>query len=107
MTIIVTGAAGFIGMHLAERLLQQGETVVGVDNFNTYYDPVLKELRATHLARYPLFQLQRTDIADSDGMLKLVRDTGAERVVHLAAQAGVRYSIEQPFAYERSNLAGH
>jgi len=107
MTVIVTGAAGFIGMHLAERLLQRGETVFGVDNFNTYYDPALKDLRAAHLVRYPRFKLQRTDIADSDVMLKLVRETGAKEVVHLAAQAGVRYSIEHPFAYERSNLAGH
>jgi UDP-glucuronate 4-epimerase len=107
MTILVTGAAGFIGMHVAERLLQRGESVVGVDNFNDYYDPALKTLRAERLAAWPGFRMVRADIADPDPMLALVRDTGCKRVVHLAAQAGVRYSIEHPFAYERSNLAGH
>jgi UDP-glucuronate 4-epimerase len=107
MTVIVTGAAGFIGMHVAERLLQRGETVVGVDIFNDYYDPALKDLRAERLASYPAFRMVRADIAEPEAMLALVRETGSKRVVHLAAQAGVRYSIEHPFAYERSNLAGH
>lgn len=107
MTVIVTGAAGFIGMHVAERLLERGETVVGVDVFNDYYDPSLKDLRAERLARHPGFRMERADIADAPAMLALVQATGADRVVHLAAQAGVRYSIENPFAYERSNLAGH
>ncbi|WAC59173.1 SDR family NAD(P)-dependent oxidoreductase [Brevundimonas sp. SL130] len=105
--ILVTGAAGFIGMHTAERLLGRGETVIGVDNFNDYYDPALKEARAARLEVRDGFTMVRADIADHEQMLALVRDKGVERIVHLAAQAGVRYSIENPFAYERSNLAGH
>ena len=107
MTVIVTGAAGFVGMHVAERLLQRGETVVGVDEFNAYYDVALKDLRADRLAAYPAFRMVRADIADAEAMNELVRSSGAKRVVHLAAQAGVRYSIENPFAYQRSNLQGH
>ena len=105
--IHVTGAAGFIGMHVAERLLHRGEVVVGVDVFNAYYDPALKEARAERLASHPAFRMERADIADENAMLTLVKATGAKRVIHLAAQAGVRYSIEHPFAYEHSNLKGH
>lgn len=105
--IIVTGAAGFIGMHTAERLLDRGETVIGVDVFNDYYDPALKEARAARLESREGFHMVRADIADHEQMKALVADSGAKRIVHLAAQAGVRYSIENPFAYERSNLAGH
>jgi len=105
--IIVTGAAGFIGMHTAERLLDRGETVIGVDSFNDYYDPALKEARAARLEAYANFRMVRADIADHERMRALVAESGAKRIVHLAAQAGVRYSIENPFAYERSNLAGH
>lgn len=105
--IIVTGAAGFIGMHTAERLLDRGETVIGVDVFNDYYDPALKEARAARLEAREGFRMVRADIADHEQMKALVADSGTERIVHLAAQAGVRYSIENPFAYERSNLAGH
>ncbi len=107
MTVVVTGAAGFVGMHVAERLLQRGETVVGVDDFNPYYEPALKEARAARLAVWPGFRMVRADIADEGGTRALIGDTGAKRVVHLAAQAGVRYSIDHPFAYERSNLRGH
>ena len=107
MPVIVTGAAGFIGMHVAERLLLRGERVVGVDVFNDYYDPALKEARAARLAAHPGFRLARMDVADAAAFEGLVKETGARRVVHLAAQAGVRYSIDHPFAYERSNLAGH
>lgn len=107
MTIIVTGAAGFIGMHVAERLLKRGETVIGVDNFNDYYDPALKDVRAERLAAYPAFRMVRADISEPEDMLALVKDNACKRIVHLAAQAGVRYSIEHPFAYEKSNLAGH
>lgn len=80
--------------------------MVGIDNFNTYYDPALKEGRVARLAG-PNFRLERLDIADAEAVARVVRESGADRVVHLAAQAGVRYSIDNPFAYERSNLAGH
>lgn len=107
MTVIVTGAAGFVGAHVAERLLQRGERVIGVDEFNAYYDVSLKDLRAERLSAHPSFRMVRADIADAEAMMELVRSSGARRVVHLAAQAGVRYSIENPFAYQRSNLQGH
>lgn len=105
--IIVTGAAGFIGHAVAHRLLARGERVIGVDIVNDYYDPSLKEARLATFDGHENFTFMRMDIADADGMAKLVSDNGVVRVVHLAAQAGVRYSIENPFAYERSNLAGH
>lgn len=105
--VLVTGAAGFVGMHVAERLLQRGEQVVGLDVFNAYYDPALKAARAARLAAYPGFSLVRADVAEADALAGLVAGRGITRVVHLAAQAGVRYSLENPFAYERSNLAGH
>ena len=107
MAVIVTGAAGFIGMHVAERLLARGESVVGVDSFNAYYDPALKEARAARLVAHPAFRLVRLDIADAPALQDVFSDARADRVVHLAAQAGVRYSIEQPFAYEAANLKGH
>lgn len=105
--IIVTGAAGFVGYHVAERLLQRGERVIGVDVFNAYYDPALKEARAARLMGRDGFEMVRLDIAEHEAFSALVAESGARRVVHLAAQAGVRYSIDNPFAYERSNLAGH
>ncbi|MFN0047046.1 MAG: SDR family NAD(P)-dependent oxidoreductase [Sphingorhabdus sp.] len=105
--IIVTGAAGFIGHAVAHRLLARGEKVIGVDIVNDYYDPALKEARLATFDGRDNFDFVRMDIADAEGMAKLVRDNSVVRVVHLAAQAGVRYSIENPFAYERSNLAGH
>ncbi|MDB5460216.1 MAG: NAD-dependent epimerase/dehydratase [Caulobacteraceae bacterium] len=107
MTVIVTGAAGFIGMHVCERLLSRGERVIGVDNFNAYYDPALKEARAARLAAYNGFEMARLDIADAAALETLARRAKPTCVVHLAAQAGVRYSLDNPFAYERSNLAGH
>jgi UDP-glucuronate 4-epimerase len=106
-TVLVTGAAGFIGFHVAERLLSRGETVIGLDLFNDYYDPALKEGRAAKLAERPAFRMLRMDFADAQAVRALVRAEGIRRVIHLGAQAGVRYSIENPFAYERSNLAGH
>ncbi|MCA3717546.1 MAG: NAD-dependent epimerase/dehydratase family protein [Brevundimonas sp.] len=105
--ILVTGAAGFVGMHVADRLLQRGETVIGVDDFNAYYDPTLKDLRAARLEGQPGFRMIRGDIAEPDLVAGIMRSEGVRRVVHLAAQAGVRYSIENPLAYQRSNLAGH
>jgi UDP-glucuronate 4-epimerase len=105
--ILVTGAAGFIGHAVAHRLLARGERVIGVDIVNDYYDPALKEARLATFAGINSFAFERIDIADAAKMAALVRDHKVVRVVHLAAQAGVRYSIENPFAYERSNLAGH
>jgi len=107
MTIVVTGAAGFIGFHVAARLLDRGETVVGVDDFNPYYDPALKQARAARLEGRPGFSLVRADVAEPEGFARLVRDSGADRVVHLAAQAGVRWSLDHPFDYQRANLQGH
>jgi len=107
MSVIVTGAAGFIGCFTAERLLDRGETVIGVDEFNAYYDVGLKEARAARLATRPGFTMVRMDIADAEAFKALTVGSGADRIVHLAAQAGVRYSLQNPFAYERSNLAGH
>ncbi|MEJ8629943.1 SDR family NAD(P)-dependent oxidoreductase [Sphingomonas sp. I4] len=105
--ILVTGAAGFIGHATAHRLLQRGETVIGVDIVNDYYDPALKEARLATLAGQDRFSFHRMDIADAGAVRALVADHGITRVVHLAAQAGVRHSIDNPFAYERSNTAGH
>ncbi|MEZ5654604.1 MAG: SDR family NAD(P)-dependent oxidoreductase [Sphingobium sp.] len=105
--VLVTGAAGFIGHATAHRLLDRGETVIGVDIVNDYYDPALKEARLATFEGKPGFTFHRMDIADADGIAKLVRDNGIRRVVHLAAQAGVRYSLDNPFAYQHSNLAGH
>jgi UDP-glucuronate 4-epimerase len=105
--ILVTGAAGFIGHSVAHRLLDRGERVIGVDIVNDYYDPALKEARLATFKDKQAFSFERMDIADAPAMAALVRDNAVTRVVHLAAQAGVRYSLENPFAYERSNLAGH
>lgn len=105
--ILVTGVAGFIGHATAHRLLARGETVIGVDIVNDYYDVALKEARLATFDGQAGFTFHRADITDSETMARLVRENGVDRVVHLAAQAGVRYSIDNPFAYERSNLAGH
>jgi len=105
--IIVTGAAGFIGHSVAHRLVDRGERVIGVDICNDYYDPALKEARLATFTNKQAFSFERMDIADAAAMAALVRDNEVTRVVHLAAQAGVRYSIQNPFAYEHSNLAGH
>ena len=107
LQVVVTGAAGFIGAHVSLRLLARGDTVVGVDSFNDYYDPTLKVSRASSLEGMDGFELVRADIAEVEAFQTLVDRVQPDVVVHLAAQAGVRYSIENPFAYERANLRGH
>ncbi len=106
MRILVTGAAGFIGFHLAKRLLADGNEVVGMDNLNPYYDVQLKKDRLSILAQHPRFRFHLLDLAHRTGMEDLFRSERPEIVVHLAAQAGVRYSLENPHAYVESNLAG-
>lgn len=106
MKVLVTGAAGFIGMFTARLLLERGDTVVGIDNFNDYYDVRLKEDRAKQLAEYDAFDLQRIDLADRAAMEALFRNGDFEAVVHLGAQAGVRYSLENPHSYIDSNIVG-
>ncbi|MDB5813289.1 MAG: NAD-dependent epimerase/dehydratase [Rhodocyclales bacterium] len=106
MKILVTGAAGFIGMHVCERLLARGDIVVGVDNLNDYYSPQLKHDRLQHLEPCPSFRFVKRDLADREGMTSLFEAERFDRVVHLAAQAGVRYSIQNPHAYVDSNLVG-
>jgi UDP-glucuronate 4-epimerase len=106
MRVLVTGAAGFIGYHVAERLLARGDEVVGLDNMNAYYDPSLKEARLARLSARAGFRFERADLADRGAMEALFRTGGIRRVVHLAAQAGVRYSLENPHAYADSNLTG-
>jgi UDP-glucuronate 4-epimerase len=104
--ILVTGAAGFIGYHVCRRLLAGGEDVVGLDNLNDYYDPRLKHDRLARLAGLPGWRFVHGDLADAAGVADLVRDTAAECVINLAAQAGVRWSLERPRAYVDSNLVG-
>ncbi|MFW5970377.1 MAG: NAD-dependent epimerase, partial [Halofilum sp. (in: g-proteobacteria)] len=102
---LVTGAAGFIGYHVAERLLERGDTVVGLDNLNDYYDVTLKEARLARLQPYERFRFEHVDLADRPEMERVFGD-GFDRVIHLAAQAGVRYSIENPHSYIDSNVVG-
>lgn len=105
--ILVTGAAGFIGHAVSLRLLADGESVIGIDDLNNYYDPELKIDRLANLQTQQNFRFERMDVADAPELRELVRSNSVKHVVHLAAQAGVRYSMENPFAYEHSNLAGH
>ncbi|MFO1109789.1 MAG: NAD-dependent epimerase [Bradyrhizobium sp.] len=105
-TILVTGAAGFIGFHVARRLLAEGRTVVGIDNLNDYYDPALKAARLNLLRNDPGFLFEATDLADRAAIKRLFAGHRFARVVHLAAQAGVRYSIDHPHVYAESNLEG-
>jgi UDP-glucuronate 4-epimerase len=104
--ILVTGAAGFIGFCFARRLLEAGRAVVGVDSVNDYYDPALKEKRLAELGEYPGFTFHRLDLAERSAAARLFGDSQFRRVVHLAAQAGVRYSLQNPHAYLDANLAG-
>ena len=107
MKFLVTGAAGFIGYHTAERLLAAGHQVVGIDNLNDYYDVGLKMARLDLLADKPAFQFIKLDLADREGMAQLFAEHQFQRVIQLGAQAGVRYSLENPLAYADSNLIGH
>ncbi len=106
MKHLVTGAAGFIGYHVCERLLARGDDVVGLDNLNDYYDPALKRARLDRLSRQPNFRFARAELADHPAIDALFSGERFPRVIHLAAQAGVRYSVSHPHAYSASNLAG-
>ena len=105
-SILVTGAAGFIGFHVAKRLLDHGETVIGLDSLNDYYDVRLKEARLAQLTPHERFRYVKLDLANRQGMRDLFTDEPIRRVVHLAAQAGVRYSLVNPYAYTESNIEG-
>src|SRR5204863_4677612 len=104
--VLVTGAAGFIGYHVSRRLLERGDRVTGLDNLNAYYDVQLKHDRLAQLTGQPQFEFHRLDLADKDGIARLFAEKAFDGVVHLAAQAGVRYSLVNPQAYVDSNLTG-
>ena len=103
---LVTGAAGFIGMHLCERLLARGDTVSGIDNLNNYYDPNLKQARLDRLSPHKNFDFHNADICNADALARIFETTAFDGVVNLAAQAGVRYSLENPQAYIEANIVG-
>ena len=106
MKILVTGVAGFIGMHSAKKLLDDNHEIIGIDNLNDYYDVTLKEDRLKTLAGYKNFNFLKLDIKDQKDVLDLFKKESPERVLHLAAQAGVRYSIQNPYVYIDSNIQG-
>src|SRR5476651_305560 len=105
-TILVTGAAGFIGYHVARRLAESGRSVIGVDNLNSYYDPALKQARLVELAKFPAFRFIKLDLADRAATAALFAEHRFPFVIHLAAQAGVRHSLVDPHAYASANLDG-
>ncbi|MBW6401595.1 NAD-dependent epimerase/dehydratase family protein [Roseomonas sp. HJA6] len=108
MSVLLTGAAGFIGMHVAEALLGRGEAVIGVDDLNPYYDVRLKQARLARLEGHPGFRFISADVSDRDAMLGLAEaEPGIDRIVHLAAQPGVRYSLVDPYVYVQANVMGH
>jgi UDP-glucuronate 4-epimerase len=106
MKFLITGAAGFIGFHTSQYLLDRGDTVIGVDNINDYYDPSLKEARLSQLKDNDRFTFYKRDIIDKDAVNTIFETESPEHIIHLAAQAGVRYSIENPYAYIDSNITG-
>lgn len=106
MKVLVTGAAGFIGFYLAKRFLERGDEVIGIDNLNDYYDVSLKEARLGQLQPHKNFTFYKIDISDREAMEKLFKEHKFDRVLHMAAQAGVRYSLENPYAYVNTNLVG-
>ena len=107
MSVLLTGAAGFIGFHVGRTLLDRGEQVVGIDNLNDYYDIALKEARLARLHTYPGFRFTRLDVADRDAMFRLVeREPDLRSIIHLAAQAGVRHSLRDPYTYVDANIMG-
>ncbi len=106
MRVLVTGAAGFVGAATTHRLLNRGDDVVGIDNLSPYYDPKLKSARVDHLSKKDHFEFIQMDCADQDGMANLFQEGKFDAVIHLAAQAGVRHSLEHPFAYLEANLNG-
>lgn len=107
MKFLVTGAAGFIGYHVSGRLLADGHHVIGIDNLSDYYDVSLKQARLDGLLAYDAFRFHKLDLADRQGVARLFANEGFDRVIHLGAQAGVRYSLDNPLAYGDANLIGH
>jgi UDP-glucuronate 4-epimerase len=106
MRILITGAAGFIGFHTSQHLLNRGDSVIGIDNLNDYYDPSLKEARLSRLKNHDNFSFHKIDIIDKEAVDTVFESESPDTVIHLAAQAGVRYSLENPYAYIDSNITG-
>ena len=106
MNVLISGSSGFIGFHLSKDLLDRGDAVFGIDSMNDYYDVNLKESRLKYLKKYKNFQFEKLNLTDKDSLAKVFKRFKPDRVVNLAAQAGVRYSIENPYAYLDSNLSG-
>jgi UDP-glucuronate 4-epimerase len=107
MTVLVTGAAGFIGYHVARKLAERGERVIGIDSLTEFYGTQLKRRRLTQLSTFPAFEFKRVDIADREALAEALKGESARQIFHLAAQANVRYAVENPYAYVDSNVVGH